>query len=286
MRIVVTAGYGRSLHAIVLLHELSRRGHSVVACLEVSTLNLARARAYLRQLGWRRLANKVRARFTSGHVAGHFADEVAPMRQMLVERSIGSRSVRSAAAAIGARHVVVPDLNNRRALDELRRVAPDVVAYAGGGIVKKEFLSVPVRGVLNVHGGPLPAFRGMNAAEWAVLHGVTPACVAHWMEATVDTGPMLAARETPMHGLRSIAHLRGVMTRMSVELMLDAIDAVAEGRAVPTPQQRAAGRLFHVMAAPMLEVVEQRLRSGAALSSGDVFQFRAPPAAVPTHAAL
>lgn len=260
MNVVVTAGYGRSLHAIALIHELAARGHRVVAGMEVSVLNATRARGYLRQLGWRRLLGKVRARF--GTPGGTLADEVTYVDALVRERAIASRTIADACRAVGARHLTVSSLNDPEALAALRELKPDLVAYAGGGILRPAFLEIPRLGVLNVHGGPLPAFRGMNAAEWAVLHGIAPACAAHWVEPTIDTGPVLIQRVVPPLGMTTVSKLRGYMTRLSVELMLEAVDLVASDRARPVPQRRIDGRLFHVMAEPLLEVVERKLAAG------------------------
>ena len=260
MNVVVTAGYGRSLHAIALIHELAARGHRVVAAMEVTVLSATRARGYLRQLGWRRLLGKVRARF--GRPGGSLADEVTYVDALVRERGIPSRTIADACGAVGARHLRVGSLNDETAIAALRAAAPDLVAYAGGGILRPAFLAVPRLGVLNVHGGPLPAFRGMNAAEWAVLHGVAPACAAHWVEAGIDTGPVLLQRVVAPLGMTTVSKLRGYMTRLSVEVMLEAVDLVASERARPVPQAKADGRLFHVMAEPLLEVVERQLSAG------------------------
>lgn len=260
MNVVVTAGYGRSLHAIALIHELAARGHRVVAGMEVTVLSAGRARAYMRQLGWRRLLAKVRARF--GRPGGSLADEVTYVDALVRERGISSRTIAEACRAVGARHLTVPSLNDPAALTALAEAKPDLVTYAGGGILRPAFLKIPRLGVLNVHGGPLPAFRGMNAAEWAVLHGIAPACAAHWVEPTIDTGPVIVQRVVPPLGMTTVSKLRGYMTRLSVELMLEAVDLVASDRARPVPQAKSDGRLFHVMAEPMLEVVERELSTG------------------------
>lgn len=280
MKLVVTAGYGRSLHAIALVESLARRGHTVTLCLEVATLNPRRARAYLRQLGARRLLAKVRARFvpSSGGSAG---DEVAPMRRWVESQGVRSRTVADASRAVSAAHRRVTSLNASDAIEALREARPDLVVYAGGGIVGRDFLAASGQGVLNVHGGPLPAFRGMNAAEWAVLHGVQPECVAHWMEPTVDTGPVLGATVVSLDGVTSVPAMRGVMTRASVELMLATVDAIAAGQATGRPQRREDGRLFHVMASPLLDMVERRLAQRAPLAPAGTFRFAAAQPAVP-----
>jgi len=47
----------------------------------------------------------------------------------------------------------------------------------------------PRIGAFNLHPGPLPAYAGLNAPSWAVLHGEDSHGVTlHWMDAGLDTG--------------------------------------------------------------------------------------------------
>jgi methionyl-tRNA formyltransferase len=121
--------------------------------------------------------------------------------------------------------------------------------------------------VLNAHGGPLPAFRGMNAAEWALFHGIRPSVTVHWMDEGIDTGPILFERPIPVEPWRHIPAGRGVATRVSVEALLEAADGIAAGTLTATPQDPAAGRQYFVMAEPLLDVVERWARAGRAPAS-------------------
>jgi methionyl-tRNA formyltransferase len=265
MRVVVTAGYGRSLHAVGLIHGLAERGHEVVAVLTVRVLDAKRLRAYRRQLGLRRMAHRAWARFFGGRGGdGGLSAEVAPMDAFLREHGFASRTVGHACRAVGAADLAVRGLNDPDCLDRLRGLAPDLVVYAGGGIARKAFLAIPRLGVLNGHGGPLPAFRGMNSAEWSLWYGVRPVVTAMLMDEGIDTGPVLFERPLPAEALRlgRIDHLRGVATRVTVETLLEAVDALADGTATPRPQAAADGRQFFVMAEPMIEVLEGRLKAG------------------------
>lgn len=274
MRVVVTAGYGRSLHAVGLIHGLVERGHTVAACLTVRVLDAGRLRAYRRQLGLRRMLRRAWQRLGGGGGRGP-GDEVAPMLTYLRERGVASRNVAEACRAVGARATGVRSLNDPATLATLRGLSPDLVVYGGGGIVRREFLSIPRLGVLNGHGGPLPAFRGMNSAEWALWYGVRPVVTAMLMDEGIDTGPILLARPLPEDAVQTgnISLLRGVATRVTVETLLEAVDALAAGTVQPAPQDPAAGRQFFVMAEPMLEVLRLRMRGGITLVDAADFRF-------------
>jgi folate-dependent phosphoribosylglycinamide formyltransferase PurN len=283
MRLAVTAGYGGSLHAVALIHELAARGHDVAVVLEVRVLNSRRLRFYLRQLGWRKLWHKARSRWRAGSHAGDLAEETAPILEHLRAQQIPSRRVSQACKATDARLVRVAGLNAARALDALRSADVDLVVYAGGGILRRSFIEIPRLGVLNGHGGPLPCFRGMNVSEWALFHGVRPLVAVHFIDPGIDTGPLLLQRPIPVQPGDSIARVRGVAVRVTVEALLEAVQLVADNAVRAVPQDLPAGRQYFTMADPLLEVVQRWLREGRTpVIDADAFAFPnvfpAPPA--------
>ncbi len=260
MRIAVTSGYSKSLHAAALIIALKRAGHDVGLCLNVRLLSAGRLRFYARQLGWRRLWGKFRSR-TRADAAPKTAGrgEIEPMRDWMRENRIEETNVPDACRASGTKLVNVADLNSPAAIAELKSYRPDLVVYAGGGIVRKPFLETPRIGVLNAHGGPLPRFRGMNAAEWSVLHGVPPSVCVIFLDAGIDTGPIVLEKPIPLEPCVDVPTLRGWGTRLSVVTLLEAVEMVAQSDFTPTPQDRSAGKQYFIMAAPMLPIVERRL---------------------------
>lgn len=274
MRIAITAGYGRSLHAIALVHELAAAGHDVRLALQARVLNVARLRYYIRQLGWRKLKDKIRSRLSPAS-GGHFAAEVAPMRAYFQERCIVSATLAEACRRVGARHVAVAAMNTPKAVNAVRDADIDLVVYAGGGILRRSFIESPRMGVLNAHGGPLPCFRGMNATEWALLHGVRPTVTVHFIDTGIDTGPVFFAKLIPLEPGASIGELRGRGTRAAVESLLEAVTLLAEHALQPTAQVSAAGRQYFVMAEPLLEILRRWLADGRTPTrDADSFSFQ------------
>ena len=59
-------------------------------------------------------------------------------------------------------------------------------------ILKTRALSIPKVGILNIHPGLLPEYKGAMAYFWAVNNGESQAGVTiHWMDEGIDTGPIL-----------------------------------------------------------------------------------------------
>jgi len=263
MRIVVTCGYFKSLHSIALIHQLSAMGHEVVLCLSVHLFNIDRLRFYLRQIGLKRLLFKVRDRLLSGKSGTHsVSEEVKQMLDYLQENAISSKTVHKACNSVHAKLVKVPSLNCPKALNALQEADSDIIVYAGGGILRRQFIESAKLGVLNAHGGPLPQFRGMNVSEWALFYGVKPNVTIHYIDVGIDTGPVFFSKPIPNKGLTNIPSLRGWGTQVSVEALLQAVEGISKASIHPTTQDIKSGRQFFVMAEPLLEVLQRWIDEG------------------------
>ncbi|MDP9011212.1 MAG: methionyl-tRNA formyltransferase [Pseudomonadota bacterium] len=120
----------------------------------------------------------------------------------------------------------------------LRRIELDafvVVAY--GLILPPAVLAVPPLGCFNVHASLLPRWRGAAPIQRALLAGDAATGVTIMrMEAGLDTGPMLVAREVAIRDRETAATLHDRLARLGGELIVEALDAAACGAAHELPQ--------------------------------------------------
>lgn len=70
----------------------------------------------------------------------------------------------------------------------------DLAIQGGIGILKRSMIEVPQMGILNVHPGRLPAYRGNSCPEWAVFNDEEIHLTAHMIDAGIDTGPVVVSR--------------------------------------------------------------------------------------------
>jgi len=80
--------------------------------------------------------------------------------------------------------------------DEVARFAPDLVVGAGFmKILGAAFLTRFDGSVVNTHPALLPSFPGAHGVPDALAYGVrVTGCTAHFVDAGVDTGPIIAQR--------------------------------------------------------------------------------------------
>jgi phosphoribosylglycinamide formyltransferase 1 len=76
----------------------------------------------------------------------------------------------------------------------------DLVCLAGYmRVLSGEFLNAFPRRILNIHPSLLPLFPGLDAQKQALKKGAkVSGCTVHFVDATLDGGPIIAQREVPV----------------------------------------------------------------------------------------
>lgn len=82
--------------------------------------------------------------------------------------------------------------NSERLLDVIKEENIDCLLNAGTPRKLPTYILYSTRlGVLNIHPGALPAYRGCSAVEWAIYNNDPVSNTAHFMDANYDTGAIV-----------------------------------------------------------------------------------------------
>jgi len=135
-----------------------------------------------------------------------------------------------------------PSLKRETAQEELAGLAPDVIVVAAYGLfLPKATLDLPPLGCLNVHPSLLPKYRGPSPVASAILNGDPDTGVTVIrLDEGMDTGPIVAQRETAIGADEDGAGLTARLFQMGAELMVETLPEWAAGRIDAVPQDDAA----------------------------------------------
>jgi methionyl-tRNA formyltransferase len=115
----------------------------------------------------------------------------------------------------------------------LRRLEPDLgVVVAYGHILRPEVLSVPPRGMINVHASLLPRHRGAAPIQHAILAGDRETGISIMqMEEGLDSGPVLHHVVTPVGADETAGALAGRLADLGAAALVEAISLHSSGLA-------------------------------------------------------
>jgi len=123
-------------------------------------------------------------------------------------------------------------------VEQLRSLQPDLIVVAAyGQILPPEILELPPWRCINVHASLLPRYRGAAPIQWAIINGDPETGVTIMlMEPTLDTGPILSQRATPIAPGEDAPRLHDRLARLGADLLVETIPDYLAGRLHPRPQ--------------------------------------------------
>ncbi|OSM06142.1 hypothetical protein MAIT1_01103 [Magnetofaba australis IT-1] len=254
-----------SIYARMLLHQLQDEANITPCAIAIRTpWTWKRMRSELRRDG-ARLLRKVKRKMVFGHRGETLVSNgVETLTALARTRGLEGVGLSQLAQVAQVPVATFADHNDPDCLGFLQQAQPDVIAFTGGGLIRKKLLSLAPHGVLNAHMGILPQWRGMDVVEWPVLSTPQPfgadlGITLHRMDSGVDTGPILLRRVCQVLPEDDFALIRRRLERMMWECMLDALRGLRDGALTPEPQLQEQGRQYYVMHPRIEELANRRL---------------------------
>jgi methionyl-tRNA formyltransferase len=158
------------------------------------------------------------------------------------------------------RRITVPHHNQDACAEALRELAPDLMVLGGTRIIRRHIFEL-AKHTLNAHPGLLPELRGSASVAWAIATDQKVGCTCHFIDASIDTGPIVSRRELPVRRGDSYERLCWMSARLSAELMTEAVRAYANGTLQSHPQA-PGGVTYRNMPADEVEQVKRKLAEG------------------------
>ncbi|MCC6952786.1 MAG: hypothetical protein IT290_01575, partial [Deltaproteobacteria bacterium] len=104
------------------------------------------------------------------------------------------------------------------------------------GIIKAAAIAAARIGWLNMHPSLLPLGRGKHPYYWSMVEGVPHGVSLHFIDAGIDTGPILFQREVPIEMTDTGEDVYRRSNEALFELFLQHYADVATGQFTPQPQ--------------------------------------------------
>ncbi|MBU3664525.1 MAG: methionyl-tRNA formyltransferase [Chthoniobacterales bacterium] len=129
----------------------------------------------------------------------------------------------------------------RVATPELSTLQPDLlVVMAYGQILPQAVLDIPRLGALNLHASLLPRHRGASPVHAAILAGDSMSGVTvMWMDAGMDTGDILLARECVIGPEETAGSLHDKLAVLAPQALSAGLDLISRDDAPHIPQDAA-----------------------------------------------
>ena len=108
----------------------------------------------------------------------------------------------------------------------------DLVCLAGYmRLLSPNFIAAFAGKILNIHPSLLPSFPGLDAQQQALAHGVKwTGCTVHFVDDTLDGGPIIAQRIVPVLDQDSVETLSARILEQEHQLYSEAVALVLQNK--------------------------------------------------------
>lgn len=141
----------------------------------------------------------------------------------------------------------VPHINHPEVVKLARELRPDLICVFGTSLIRGELLKEGRLGIINLHGGLSPEYRGADCTFWALYNGEPEkvGCTLHYIDAGIDTGRLIAHVSPEVREGDSELLLFWRAVQDSAEVYAETIARLARGDHLGMIQP-GKGRLYQV----------------------------------------
>lgn len=141
--------------------------------------------------------------------------------------------------------VQVPHINHPDVLALAKHHEPDVIAVFGTSLIRGGLLGCGRIGIINLHGGLSPEYRGADCTFWALYNGEPEkvGCTLHTIDAGIDTGRLIAHVCPELRPTDDELTLFWKGVRDSTEAFSELLSRLAKGERFGQ-KQTSRGRLY------------------------------------------
>lgn len=152
-------------------------------------------------------------------------------------RQLQSSAIKARAMERGIDVATPERLNDPSFIEQVRKLAPDVICVVAFRILPQALYEIPSRGSFNLHGSLLPAYRGAAPINRALMAGEEKTGVTtFFLKKKVDTGAVIMRREIDLNGEMTAGELHDLMMEVGAEVVLETLDLIATENAQTSDQ--------------------------------------------------
>ncbi|NBV07123.1 MAG: formyl transferase [Proteobacteria bacterium] len=137
------------------------------------------------------------------------------------------------------------NINSTESLQDLKIFAPDlIISIRFGQILKNDVINIPRCGVLNLHSGILPNYRGVMASFWAILNGEKNlGTTLHYInDSKIDTGEIIAFSKTEIDRNSSLLANINNLYKNGCALISQTLEKISANEKIQTINQKSLGQ--------------------------------------------
>jgi len=165
----------------------------------------------------------------------------------------------------GNKVISLNEVNSINGQEKLQSFDPDlIISIRYGTIIQSAVIAISRFGILNLHSGILPQYRGVMATFWAMLNSDKHVgCTLHYIvDGTIDTGPIVSVYQKKINEKTDyFTNVIGLYPS-GCELIIKAVKIIESGESL---EQKSVKGESHYYTFPKVQEISRFKQKGYAL---------------------
>ncbi len=139
------------------------------------------------------------------------------------------------------------DINRADFAAFLKGLGPDVIAVLGSSVISPEIIAIPAAGMINLHSGLSPYYRGTWSYGWPIVNREPEyiGATVHYVDPGIDSGDIIYQTRPVFDDGDDLNAIFLKVISEGIELVLDAIgEIIGKGVAASFKQPKETGKLY------------------------------------------
>lgn len=138
------------------------------------------------------------------------------------------------------------DFHSEEIIKYIDSFSSDLIVFTGGGIIKKNLLSLPKVGILNCHMGILPYYRGMDCHLWALINSDFDniGLSTHLMDEGIDTGNLLKIMRIKVEQAEKFNDVEDLIEYFMPQFIVETIIDIQNNSYIELKQDQSDGKQY------------------------------------------
>lgn len=117
------------------------------------------------------------------------------------------------------------NINSDIFYNKVKELNPDlIISMSYDQIIKEKLINYPPNGIINVHAGLLPYYRGRSPINWALINGEDYiGLTVHYIDKTIDTGDIILQRKIKINADDDYKSILKKTQKLAPELLFQAV---------------------------------------------------------------
>jgi methionyl-tRNA formyltransferase len=140
----------------------------------------------------------------------------------------------------------VEDINSEMIEKQILYLKPELIVVCHfQKILKKNIISIPILGCINLHPSLLPEYRGMSPQHWPIINGDSETGITiHFINEGVDTGDIILQERIKISNDMYVVDLQKKMLEVYRNIMVCAINKISERKDIFMKQDIQEGSYY------------------------------------------